>query len=297
MIRFHGSCFQLFAFFKNFSLLSCFLGLGIGYTLGGRREVPLYTPFVLPMLAVQGILLHCLRFSGIEQVLHNPISEHLALGLNESQDLVDAATAGGFLLFIFTFNALTFIPLGQVAARLMQRTGRLPAYSWNLVGSLAGIGAFYALSLAWAGPVVWFGVGALALWPLVRSHVGWAVASTVALLCVLTMSLRVGQHDIYSPYQILSLLFTDQPYARLNVNHVYFQRILKLDDPRAACRTTRRPPRPCGTTTCRTCSSRGRQDVLVVGAGTGNDVAAAVRNGRGTWTRSRSTRPSSGSGG
>ena len=52
VIRFHGSCFQLFAFFKNFSLLSCFLGLVIGYTLGGRRDVQLFTPFVLPMLAV-----------------------------------------------------------------------------------------------------------------------------------------------------------------------------------------------------------------------------------------------------
>jgi spermidine synthase len=280
VIRFHGSCFQLFAFFKNFSLLSCFLGLGIGYTLGGRREVPLYTPIVLPMLAVQGILLHCLRFSGIEQVLHNPISEHLALGLNESQDLVDAATAGGFLLFIFTFNALTFIPLGQVASRLMQRTGRLPAYSWNLVGSLAGIGAFYALSLAWAGPVVWFGVGALALWPLVRSHLAWAVASTVALLCVLTMSLRVGQHDIYSPYQILSLLFTDQPYARLNVNHVYFQRILKLDDPARVQNDPETAPALQHYNLPYLLKPRP-QGVLVVGAGTGNDVAAAVRNGAG----------------
>src|SRR6476661_735517 len=43
VVRFHASCFQLFAFFKNFSLLSCFLGLGIGYTLGGRRDAPLYT--------------------------------------------------------------------------------------------------------------------------------------------------------------------------------------------------------------------------------------------------------------
>src|SRR5687768_15625164 len=37
LIRYHSSCFQLFAFFKNFSLLSCFLGLGIGYALGAAR--------------------------------------------------------------------------------------------------------------------------------------------------------------------------------------------------------------------------------------------------------------------
>ena len=229
MIRFHGSCFQLFAFFKNFSLLSCFLGLGIGYARGGRAK--LYTPLVLPMLAAQAILLHVLRFSGIEQVLHNPISEHIALGLEQAQDAIDAATAGGFLLFIFCFNALTFIPLGQVAARLMQRTSTLPAYSWNLVGSLGGIGLFYGLSLAWAPPSVWFACALLGILPLVRSHLCVSIVSGIAVVCVLAMSFRIGQHDIYSPYQILSLQFSDKPFATINVNHVYFQRILKLDDP------------------------------------------------------------------
>ena len=56
VIRFHASCFQLFAFFKNVSLLSCFLGLGMGYCLSGRR---LYTPLVVPLMAVQ--LCCCMR--------------------------------------------------------------------------------------------------------------------------------------------------------------------------------------------------------------------------------------------
>src|SRR5690349_21068746 len=79
VFRFHASCFQLFAFFKNFSLLSCFLGLGIGYALGAAR--PLYTPLVLPMLAAQLGLLHVLRFTGVGDMLRNPVAEHLALGL------------------------------------------------------------------------------------------------------------------------------------------------------------------------------------------------------------------------
>src|SRR5690349_22228001 len=79
VVRFHASSFQLFAFFKNFSLLSCFLGLGIGYALGAAR--PLYTPLVLPMLAAQLGLLHVLRFTGVGDMLRNPVAEHLALGL------------------------------------------------------------------------------------------------------------------------------------------------------------------------------------------------------------------------
>ena len=62
IIRVHGSYFQLFAYFKNVSLLSCFLGLGIGYILGARR--PLATPLVLPFVALQIILMGALRSSG-----------------------------------------------------------------------------------------------------------------------------------------------------------------------------------------------------------------------------------------
>lgn len=275
-IRFHASCFQLFAFFKNFSLLSCFLGLGIGYALGGRRH--LYTPLVLPLLAGQGILLHALRYTGVAGLLHNPIAEHLALGLQQSQDWVHAGTVYGFLFFVFSLNALSFIPLGQLASRLMGRSPRLIAYSWNLVGSLAGILAFYALSLVWAPPAVWLGLGALALLPLVRSHLATAAVSAVALVCVVGTSFRTGQYDLYSPYQLLSVKLGREPYPEVYVNHVYFQKILKLD----------RPPRPGDASRSEEAYAYYNlpyalkpqpQDVLIVGAGTGNDVAAAVRHG------------------
>jgi len=51
LIRYHGSCFAIFGFFKNLSLLSCFLGLGLGYALGRSRLV--LTPLVLPLMAIQ----------------------------------------------------------------------------------------------------------------------------------------------------------------------------------------------------------------------------------------------------
>ena len=276
LIRFHASCFQLFAFFKNFSLLSCFLGLGIGYALGNRR--PLFTPVVLPLLAFQAILLHVMRYTGIEPMLHNPIAETLALGLEQSQDWVHAATVYGFLFFVFSFNALLFIPLGHLASRLMDRAPRLVAYSWNLVGSLAGILAFFALSFIWSPPALWLGLGALAVMVFLRGHQTAAAVSAVALVCVVGLGFRPGQYDLYSPYQILSLTFNRTEHPTVNVNHVYFQKILRLDTPpppeahedlHIAYRYYNLPyvfkPSP--------------QDVLIVGAGTGNDVAAAVRSG------------------
>src|SRR4029453_2946425 len=123
IVRFHASCFQLFAFFKNLSLLSCFLGLGIGYAIGTSRS--LLTPIVLPLLAAQMIFLHALRFTGLGEMLRNPVSEYLALGLEQSNSWFHAAAVYGFLLFVFCFNALAFIPLGPPPSRVMRRPPRL----------------------------------------------------------------------------------------------------------------------------------------------------------------------------
>ena len=59
LIRYHGTCFAIFGFFKNLSLLSCFLGLGMGYALGRLRLV--LTPLALPMIAIQLVAMHFLQ--------------------------------------------------------------------------------------------------------------------------------------------------------------------------------------------------------------------------------------------
>ena len=41
VIRWQGTVFEFFAFYKNFSLLCCFAGLGLGYALADRRSIPL----------------------------------------------------------------------------------------------------------------------------------------------------------------------------------------------------------------------------------------------------------------
>ena len=92
IIRWHASCFQVFAYFKNISLLACFLGLGIGYAIGPRR--PVATPLVLPGLAVQFVVLYVLRFSALKVQLNNPISEQWALGLPTATQLDQFAIRG-----------------------------------------------------------------------------------------------------------------------------------------------------------------------------------------------------------
>ena len=144
VIRIHSSYFQLFAYFKNVSLLSCFLGLGIGYARGSLR--PLTTPLVLPFIAFQIIFLYLLRFTDVNALSMNPITEQHAFGIFQSGGVINSSFTYFFLATTFAFNALCFLPLGQLASRLMMRKNKLAAYSWNLIGSLLGIILFFIIS-------------------------------------------------------------------------------------------------------------------------------------------------------
>ena len=280
IIRVHGSYFQLFGYFKNISLLSCFLGLGLGYIMGPRR--PLTTPLVLPFLAVQIALMYFLRSRGIATALQNPISEQLTLGMGQAQNLSHVLTAYGFMTLVFAFNALCFVPIGHLTSRLMMRQDKLVAYSWNLAGSLAGILLFSLVSFALTPPAFWLSIPAMCLFVLFRKDAKSLTVSAlacVAVLAVLSLPLMPNQSDTYSPYQILSLKGNRESGLKLEVNNVYYQRILNLSEGNIKDKPHLETwadyyalpyyfePKP--------------EEVLVVGCGTGNDVAAALRHGAG----------------
>ncbi len=147
LIRYHGTCFAVFGFFKNLSLLSCFLGLGTGYALGRMRLV--LTPLVLPLLAAQLIAMHLLEYANVSQSMQNPISEQFAMGLGIATGVNRVVLVYAFLIWVFTFNALCLVPLGQLASHLMGRTAKLPGYGWNLAGSIVAVLVFWGLSFLW----------------------------------------------------------------------------------------------------------------------------------------------------
>jgi len=278
VIRWHASCLGVFAHFKNVSLLSCFLGLGIGYALGRRR--PLSTPLFLPALAVQVVGLHFLQSTPIQYSLGNPIIEQVAHGLEPAFTPEQKAMLYGFLVFIFTFNMLNFIPLGQLPSRLMLRRPKLIAYGWNLMGSLLGIGAFSALSFIWSPPSIWIALGTIGMIMfLYKDRKALLVSASCIALALAFISIRFSTDTdtVYSPYQIISLHTMEGKPPHLLVNHAYHQRILDLSfDAQSRDEEARKraayyelpylfKPAP--------------ERVLVVGSGTGNDVAAALRCG------------------
>ena len=277
MIRLHGAFFQMFAHFKNVSLLSCFLGLGIGYAQ--RTQRLLTTPLTLPLLALQILFMTYLRFFGLNIALLNPASEQVTLGLTIASTLPAFLTAYGFLSFIFVLNALCFIPLGQLASHLMARQPKLVAYGWNLAGSLAGILFFSLLSFLWAPPAIWILFVILGLIGFLHRSVNSLPATTLAaalLLVSLIVPLRPFQLELYSPYQILTVIGGGE-YPILNANNTWLQTLLDLRPENVQYKENLKEaadyyalpysfkPQP--------------ERVLIVGSGTGNDVASAVRHG------------------
>src|SRR5262249_13463967 len=135
LIRWQSSVLEFLAFYKNFSLLACFAGLGLGYALAARSRIPL--SMVVPLLAAQFCFVLLVRIApnglGVD-----PFREQLTMGLRQS-DWVESVVLFFLLSVIFLLTASTFVPIGQLCGRLMERRKGLRAYGLNLLGSLLGV--------------------------------------------------------------------------------------------------------------------------------------------------------------
>lgn len=284
VIRWQSSMFEFFAFYKNFGLLACFAGLGIGYAVARDRD-GVSLCLATPLLGWQILLLTFLRYglpfgqsSSLEGV---PFREQLNMGV---AGVKPAQFASIYLLLtvVFLLTVLAFLPVGQLCGRLMDRTEQLKAYGLNLFGSLLGVVLMFRVSSLWTPPIIWFGVSFLALifFGVRRPRslflsFGFAVFS----LMVLAWPVNPMWNRVYSPYQLLELSYGDNGLLSMRAAGHYYQRVHNLSD--AAVDATADPKlraiRDYYDLPYRI--ARTASDVAIVGAGTGNDVAAALRTG------------------
>lgn len=285
VIRWQATVFELFSLYKNLSLLACFLGLGVGYALARRDHLPL--PFAAPLLAFQMAVLlvtrHGLEPSRRASLLGMPVREQLNMGVPSSRTPGEYLAVYWFLAAVFLLTALAFVPVGQLCGRLMARAPRLRAYGLNLLGSLLGVGLMIGASDLYLPPAAWFalGLGGLLLFQLAdRRAAVVGLAGLLAVQCLLAWPVALTWERIYSPYQLLERGPGERGLSLIRAAGHYFQRIHDLSDPVTSTTTDpgvrftaahyEFPYRALG---------RPADDVAVVGAGTGNDVAAALRRG------------------
>jgi hypothetical protein len=197
-----------------------------------------------------------------------------------------ASRSGIFALYsllavVFLISALGFVPIGQLCGRLMERRTKLRAYGLNLLGSLLGVVLMLAASFLWTPPVVWFAVCFLAILLFQLRQPSSLIAATgfaVVATIVLAWPVDPRWHRLYSPYQLLEIGHSEQEgLMPIRAAGHYYQRVHDL----SAVRTepSLQPIRAFYDFPYKAHTLLA--DAAVVGAGTGNDVAAALRSGAG----------------
>lgn len=295
MIRWISSEIPVFAYFKNFVLIACFLGFGLGCCLCRRRirALALFVPFLVMTLVVS------LPWPALRDLLTSMPS--LIGGLSEvdvwgvpslsgnGKELLDVAKSVVIVVPLFGLVAFLFVPLGQLVGWYLEKAPRgIRGYTINIFASLAGILVYTGLCFVNQAPPVWLATASvLVIWLLWRRPpVRWALAIVFSACVALTaLAPHVGR-VYWSPYQRLvlrPLYLKDGELAsyQLRTNDSWYQNIYDLSPEFTAKHPEVFSDLPAEwnpyNLPYRFFPNPG--SVLVLGAGTGNDVAAALRNG------------------
>jgi hypothetical protein len=259
LIRWLGANIVYLSYYSNFVLLGSFLGIGLGF-LRARSKVNLFgwTPVALTLL-----VLFVQRFP--VQISHTTGKQLIFFGALKTTGLPTWL----MLPAIFLAVAAVMAMLGEGVARTFVRFKPLEAYRLDILGSICGIAAFSALSFFDAKPLAWGIITAAVLFVLYGQGIGLVPLAALASLAGLLTTQSLTSHDIWSPYYRITVgAKTPARTIPVMVNGIPHQAITA-----AASRPVifYRPYTQA--------LGNPLYNVLVVGAGTGNDVAGALRMG------------------
>jgi SAM-dependent methyltransferase len=276
-IRWFPANVLFLTFFTNTVLLACFLGMSIGCLAADRRRNYLTgTPFLLALALGAAHLVEWARTHLGSVEIGSLVSPQLVFfgaeyqGTDPSKFLVPIEIVAGAL---FALIALAMLGPGQVLGRALARVpNRLEAYTINIGGSLAGVLLFTACSFWQAGPVWWFGITVGILIYLLmpdRPLRALALATVPAVMLLATGNLTLpGSDRFWSPYYRVDY---DASHRIITVNLIGHQQMISRESPAPAYALPHLLNRDAG---------RPRfGQVLIIGAGSGNDVSRALEWG------------------
>jgi SAM-dependent methyltransferase len=266
LIRWMPAYIRLLSFFSNFILLACFLGIGVGCLLAYTRR-SLFAWFPL----IQAVVIAAVYFFRLEVSVATSGSIYFSSGTAEEVVLVESTL---LLPLLFVIVSLLFVALAQRMAIEMSRLPALRGYTVNLLGSLAGVVGFGICSWLELSPTVWFAVAFAAAVPLVwRDPSGSAMTTlkgrttAIGLLVVSLAIVHVmARSAIWSPYYKITVR-QEGPDTVVEVNNIFHQSMAPVSQKEYFYQW---PYTVFGDTF---------ENVLILGAGSGTDVAAALKHG------------------
>jgi spermidine synthase len=280
-IRWFAATVVFLTFFTNIVLLACFLGMSVGLLTARRPRNYIRMVLPLAMLSMMLAVGIFIAYTAWEHSLTITVGDQQASPrvvyfgaeyrpADPSRWLVPMWAVAGA---VFAFIALTFVGLGQVMGRAFDAIpNRVAAYSIDVAGSLAGIAAFALMSALQLPPPAWYAPIVL----LAVYFAGWrrpgqlaAAGATLVLAAVAAHALPSLRAEIrWSPYYKVSYWPASRTIESNNLNH---QTMLSIGELGPVYLLPHLLNRDAG--------GRPFEEVLIIGAGSGNDVAAALRAG------------------
>ena len=257
------------AYLTNFVLLASFLGIGIGFL---RASSPLdllrFAPIALAVL--------------VGFVLLFPVSLTTYVGPSALHGAFGWSPAPKWFILSLTFllTVAVMAAIGNGVARLFIQLRPLEAYRFDILGSIVGIVAFSALSFLESPPAAWGAVVIVVLALLFGKNIRWWQGAALLVVLGLLIAESVSPHDHWSPYYKITATYA--PVASvagvrttgvltISANNIPHQTAYRVRTLRQIERFYFFPYRHV---------QRSKLDnVLIVGAGNGNDVAVALSEG------------------
>ena len=307
IIRWLAQDFRVFCVFKTFPLVTCFVGLGVGFALGKDKYFGLTPMALLFFLAVSRVA----DWVGFSTIIFPSIGyfqwQQLE-NLSTSLGLLHIAIVMVMLIVLLAGPFAVMVAIGSRLGLLFNELKPLDAYCVNIGGAILGTLLFTACSFLGMPPYLQLMTAVIPLFfTLPASSRRNRVASALALIACLALSawlpqvrtsfVAKGQEVYWSPYQRLDLsvlpalvtadgkTLSDVTGYHIGANRYGYQDALNVSQA-----TVQHAQGAVGDSANLITQAahhynvpyflkNAPKDVLVLGAGSGNDVASALRAG------------------
>lgn len=268
VIRFTSAEVVYLGYFSNFILISAFVGLGLGF-LSANRKISLDKYFPMLFLFLFSLVISS-KFD--VDILFNHFGLFFFGNIQKRVGLPGAV----LLMILFLVTVFLFAGIGNRIADSFRKFTPLKAYTLDIIGSLAGICLFTVQCYIGSSPLSWVIVGNAILisgylfsGKLKDLSQIIMIAVSCICTCILVLSSNTAYFTKWSMYQKLEVVEDTGWGGKLVfANSIAHQTIDDLESARNRYYAT--------PYELKKYTDKILDDVLIVGSGTGTDLAVAL---------------------